>query len=104
MRKFLVVAALASVLTLGFTAPAFADPSGHTGPPTQSCQAYSPSTRPGNSGSSPGAPFNEPGGVDSTKGGTGGANYSANSQYTTSPAFSGTPTTPNPRFVGTAQS
>jgi len=46
----------------------------------QSCQSYSASTRPGNSGSGPGSPFNEPG-INSPNGGTGGANYSEKSQY-----------------------
>jgi hypothetical protein len=52
------------------------DPNG-TGPPSQSCQSQ-PSS-PGNSSSSPGAPFNEPSG--SNPGGTGGQNYSQSSQY-----------------------
>jgi hypothetical protein len=56
---------------------------GQTGQPNQSCQSFSASTRPGNSGSSPGAPFNEPG-INSTNGGTGGNAYNnagAPSQY-----------------------
>jgi hypothetical protein len=57
------------------------NPSG-TGPPSQSCQDQltSGGTTPGNSASSPGSPFNEPG-FGSTNGGTGGANYSESSQY-----------------------
>lgn len=51
-----------------------------TGQPSQSCQDFSATTRPGNSGSSPGSPFNEPG-INSDNGGTGGANYSESSQY-----------------------
>ena len=53
-----------------------------TGPPSQSCQDQltSGGTTPGNSASSPGSPFNEPG-FGSTNGGTGGAHYSPNSQY-----------------------
>ena len=50
-----------------------------TGQPSQSCQDLG-AARPGQSGSSPGSPFNEPG-VNSTDGGTGGANYSESSQY-----------------------
>jgi hypothetical protein len=69
----------ASVSAMG-AAPALADSTGNKGKPMQSCQAYSASTRPGGSGSSPGSPFNEPG-INSTNGGTGGANYSENSQY-----------------------
>lgn len=80
MKRCLATLGIASVLTVGFAAPALADSTGHTGPPSQSCQDYSASTRPGNSGSSPGSPFNEPG-INSTNGGTGGANYSENSQY-----------------------
>jgi hypothetical protein len=80
MKKFFVSAALISVLTVGAAVPAFADSTGTTGPPSQSCQNYSATTRPGGSGSSPGSPFNEPG-INSTNGGTGGANYSPNSQY-----------------------
>jgi hypothetical protein len=37
-------------------------------------------TTPGNSASSPGSPFNEPG-FGSASGGTGGAHYSESSQY-----------------------
>jgi hypothetical protein len=57
------------------------NPSG-TGPPSQSCQDQltSGGTTPGNSASSPGSPFNEPG-FGSANGGTGGAHYSQNSQY-----------------------
>jgi hypothetical protein len=57
------------------------NPSG-TGPPGQSCQDQltSGGTTPGNSASSPGSPFNEPG-FGSTSGGTGGAHYSESSQY-----------------------
>jgi hypothetical protein len=80
MRRWLTATALATGLTFAVAAPAFADPSGHTGPPSQGCQAYSASTRPGNSGSSPGSPFNEAG-INSPNGGTGGANYSEKSQY-----------------------
>lgn len=80
MRKSLAMTALAITFTLGVAAPAFADSSGHTGPPSQSCQDYSASTRPGNTASSPGSPFNEAG-INSDNGGTGGANYSEKSQY-----------------------
>ena len=55
---------------------------GGTGPPGQSCQdqLMSGGTTPGNSASSPGSPFNEPG-FGSANGGTGGSHYSENSQY-----------------------
>jgi hypothetical protein len=53
-----------------------------TGPPSQSCQDQltNNGTTPGNSASSPGSPFNEPG-FGSQFGGTGGLHYSPNSQY-----------------------
>ncbi len=79
MKKTIVALGLASAFTFALAAPALADSAGHTGPPSQSCQNYSASTRPGNSASSPGAPFNEPG-INSTNGGTSGANYSPRSQ------------------------
>ena len=52
--------------------------------PNQSCQSFSPTTRPGNPYLSPGAPFNEGEGVNSPNGGTGGNAYNATgapSQY-----------------------
>jgi hypothetical protein len=80
MRKWIAASVLAvSVGFVGAT-PAFADNPAGTGPPSQSCQDFSASTRPGHSGTSPGAPFNEPG-INSPNGGTGGANYSEKSQY-----------------------
>ena len=78
MRKRVAVY-VASALCMGL-APTAALASGNpngTGPPSQSCQAQ-PSS-PGNSSSSPGAPFNEPSG--SSPGGTGGQHYSESSQY-----------------------
>jgi hypothetical protein len=78
MRKRSAVYA-ASLVLLGLT-PTVALASGNphgTGPPSQSCQAE-PSS-PGNSASSPGAPFNEPSG--NNPGGTGGQHYSQSSQY-----------------------
>jgi hypothetical protein len=80
MRKWVVIGAVLGAITFGTAAPAFADSVGHTGPPAQSCQDFSASTRPGNSASSPGSPFNEAG-INSANGGTGGANYSESSQY-----------------------
>jgi hypothetical protein len=83
MRRSLFVALITTGLTLGLASPALADnphQPGTTGPPSQSCQAYAANVRPGNSGNSPGSPFNEPG-INSPSGGTGGANYSPNSQY-----------------------
>jgi hypothetical protein len=85
MRKWIPAAILATMFSVMWASPAFADnphsPTNPSGQPSQSCQSFSANTRPGQSASSPGAPFNEPGGVNSQNGGTGGAHYSANSQY-----------------------
>jgi hypothetical protein len=80
VKRWIVAAIVAASVSALGAAPALADSTGTKGPPSQSCQNYSASTRPGHSGSSPGAPFNEPG-INSTNGGTGGANYSEKSQY-----------------------
>jgi hypothetical protein len=84
LRK--VIAVMGTAVALAAVGPSVAlagggNPSG-TGPPSQSCQDQltSGGTTPGNSASSPGSPFNEPG-FGSPNGGTGGANYSPNSQY-----------------------
>jgi len=57
------------------------NPSG-TGLPSQSCQDIEAAggTVPGNSSSSPGSPFNEPG-INSAAGGIGGQHYNETSQY-----------------------
>jgi len=87
MRRIVTTLVLTGLLGLGSAASAMADtnPSG-TGPPNQSCQAFEGSggtNAPGNSGTSPGSVFNEPG-FGSTNGGTGGNAYNnagAPSQY-----------------------
>jgi len=83
MKRSVIAAALGVVLALTSAAPAWAsgNPSG-TGRPDQSCQDIEAAggTTPGNSSSSPGSPFNEPG-INSTNGGTGGQHYSPTSQY-----------------------
>ena len=58
------------------------NPSG-TGPPSQSCQDQlnAGGHTPGNSASSPGSPFNEPGYGNVPDGGNAGFNYSSKSQY-----------------------
>src|SRR5258708_33085421 len=72
---------LGGVVGLGSATAAMAAPhhSG-TGPPNPSCQSFeTPGTgagAPGNSGTSPGSVFNEPG-FGSTGGGTGGNAYNA---------------------------
>ena len=87
MHKLFAVAAAVGALGIGGPTIALAaNPHGSTNPtgqPSQSCQSFSATTRPGNSYLSPGAPFNEPG-INSGPGGTGGNAYNnagANSQY-----------------------
>lgn len=84
MRRVIAVIGTAAALATGIPSVALAgggNPNG-TGPPSQSCQdqLMSGGTTPGNSASSPGSPFNEPG-FGSQNGGTGGAHYSQSSQY-----------------------
>jgi hypothetical protein len=83
VRRLLVLSAVCVAFAAVGSAAAFAagNPSG-TGQPSQSCQTIESTggTTPGNSASSPGSPFNEPG-INSTSGGTGGQNYSESSQY-----------------------
>ena len=80
MRRTLLVA-IPVMLTaaVALAGPAVAANPPGTGQPGQSCQDLEPNT-PGNSSMSPGSPFNEPG-INSVNGGTGGAHYSASSQY-----------------------
>lgn len=85
MRRLLAVviisAGLAAANPLAAAYAGNGNPSG-MGPPSQSCQDIEAAggTTPGNSASSPGSPFNEPG-INSTNGGTGGQHYSESSQY-----------------------
>ena len=86
MRRIIITLVLTGMLGLGgaATAMAAANPSG-TGPPNQTCQNFlsAGGTAPGNSGTSPGSVFNEPG-FGSANGGTGGSAYNnagAPSQY-----------------------
>jgi hypothetical protein len=88
MLRSVTTVILAGVFCFGGAATAMAasNPSG-TGPPNQSCQSFeTPGTgvgAPGNSGTSPGSVFNEPG-FGSANGGTGGNAYNtagAPSQY-----------------------
>jgi len=79
VRRSVFVALSITFFSLGLASPALADnPPGPPGPPSQSCQDLGLTT-PGNSANSPGSPFNEPSGTN--PGGTGGQNYSENSQY-----------------------
>lgn len=83
MRTTVAAALLTGFLVVAGAAPALAagNPSG-TGLPSQSCQDVEAGggTVPGNSSSSPGSPFNEPG-INSTDGGVGGQHYNPTSQY-----------------------
>jgi hypothetical protein len=84
MRRWIAVLGTAVAFGAVGTSVAVAgggNPAG-TGPPSQSCQNQltTGGTTPGNSASSPGSPFNEPG-FGSVSGGTGGLHYSAKSQY-----------------------
>jgi hypothetical protein len=81
VRKLVVVTATAVALAAPTGALAAPNPTG-TGPPSQSCQDIEAAggTTPGQSASSPGSPFNEPG-INSANGGVGGQNYSESSQY-----------------------
>jgi hypothetical protein len=88
LRKLLAVIAVGGGLAAGVPGLALAAPNPNgTGQPNQSCQSFEqPGTgagAPGNSGTSPGSVFNEPG-FGSTNGGTGGNAYNnanAPSQY-----------------------
>jgi hypothetical protein len=83
MRRFLTTVIISGVVAIVPASAAYAgNPNGHTGPPSQSCQdaLTSGGTTPGQSASSPGSPFNEPG-FGSVNGGIGGQNYSESSQY-----------------------
>src|SRR5260221_5591410 len=78
MLRIISAVLLTSLLSLGGATAAMAasNPSG-TGPPNQSCQAFEGpggTNAPGNSGTSPGSVFNEPG-FGSANGGTGGKAY-----------------------------
>ncbi|SRR5216684_1802898 len=89
MLRSVTTVILTGFLCFGSAATAMAasnpSPTG-TGPPNQSCQAFEGpggTNAPGNSGTSPGSVFNEPG-FGSTSGGTGGNAYNnagAPSQY-----------------------
>lgn len=83
MRNLVIAGLFAVTVAVSGTVPAFAagNPSG-SGLPSQSCQDIEAAggTTPGNSSTSPGSPFNEPG-INSTLGGTGGQHYNETSQY-----------------------
>ena len=61
LRKFIVGAAISSAIAFATAGVAFADTTGATGQPNQSCQAQPPGSTPGNSASAPGSAFNPSG-------------------------------------------
>lgn len=69
-HKLFSVSALVAIAVIG-AAPAYANPVGHG----NTCGSPGQTSTPGNSASSPGAPFNEPG-TNSVSGGKGGQAYS----------------------------
>jgi hypothetical protein len=84
VRRFFVTLIVAGAVAGLPASAAYADnPFGHTGPPSQNCQDQlrSGGTTPGQTASSPGSPFDEPGFGSQPNGGTGGQNYSESSQY-----------------------
>jgi hypothetical protein len=80
MRRIVPILVLTGLLGLGGAATAMAAPNPNgTGQPNQSCQAFEGpggTNAPGQSGTSPGSVFNEPG-FGSEGGGTGGNAYNA---------------------------
>ena len=91
MKRVLAATALTGFLSLGIAAQAFAatppgatpgNPSG-TGQPSQTCLSSTAPNEPGNSATSPGSAFHEPGTLSPTDpGGTGGQNYAGNGPAT----------------------
>ena len=84
MRRVIAVVGMSFAVAGVGSGVAMATPSPNgPGQPSQSCQSFSATTRPGNSYLSPGSPFNEPL-INSANGGTGGNAYNtagANAQY-----------------------
>jgi len=68
LRKLVLAVTLSSAIILGGASAAFADSTGNTGQPNQSCQAQ-PST-PGNAATAPGSAFNTNGVAGSHYAGT----------------------------------
>ena len=61
LRKLLIGTAMSSAIMFGSASAAFADTTGTTGQPSQSCQNPATSTTPGNAAAAPGSPFNPSG-------------------------------------------
>ncbi len=58
VRKLVLGVTVSGLLVFAGASAAFADSTGNTGQPGQSCQAQQPSFTPGNSASAPGSVFN----------------------------------------------
>jgi len=65
LRRIVLGITTSTMLVLAGTSVAFADSTGNTGQPSQSCQAQSPPFTPGSSASAAGSVFN-PNGVSGT--------------------------------------
>jgi hypothetical protein len=65
IRTLILGVTVSSAIVLAGASAAFADSTGSTGQPSQSCQAQPPGSTPGNSASAPGSAFN-PSGVAGT--------------------------------------
>jgi len=61
IRKLILGVTLSTVIILVGASAAFADTTGKTGQPSQSCQAQPAGSTPGNSASAPGSAFNTSG-------------------------------------------
>jgi hypothetical protein len=65
IRKLILGVTVSTAIVMAGAATAFADTTGSTGQPSQSCQAQPAGSTPGNSASAPGSAFN-PSGVAGT--------------------------------------
>jgi hypothetical protein len=70
LRKLILGVTVSTAIILAGASAAFADTTGNTGQPSQSCQAQPPGSTPGNSASAPGSAFNTSG--------VAGAHYAGN--------------------------
>ena len=61
VRKFILGVTLSAAIVVAGASVAFADTTGNTGQPSQSCQAQPPGSTPGNAASAPGSAFNQSG-------------------------------------------
>jgi hypothetical protein len=61
IRKLILGAAVSTAIVVAGAGAAFADSTGSTGQPSQSCQAQPAGSTPGNSASAPGSAFNTSG-------------------------------------------